>query len=94
MSIWDHGDGVDLVPPGTPDVKIRQDGAVHAVLADGVQVHRTAEGYHAAHRWCQNTYRLTSTPMTLVYADYEQSLEAGMSAEERAAVGNRFRKQQ
>lgn len=115
MSVWDnYGTGTG-VPPGTPDIRIRyvQAGpsgnpAVtytedhHVVTADGEPVHRCPE-YREAHRWAQNKYGLTSTPMTAVYADYSADFEARFApmfekdgdgvVPEVAAKPNKYRKE-
>ncbi len=93
MSIWDNNTtDSSLVRPGTPDIAIRLVSTAPptwVVRADGKQVHSTKVDYLAAHRWCQNEYGLTSTPMIAVHADYEQAL----TSEPPPPPGpNRFRK--
>jgi hypothetical protein len=79
-SIWDNSTGA-LVPAGTPQLKIRYEAGPPGeqpswvVYADEQAVHREHVGYLAAHRWAQNKYHLTSTPMTVVCQDYMEDVE-------------------
>lgn len=69
MSVWSTYQGAISLPPGTPELEIRRRDGEHVVIADGEQVHST-QFYTDAHRWCQNTYGLTSSMMLPVYQSY------------------------
>lgn len=74
MSVWDTYSGSVSLPPGTPNIEIRMGvTGLHRVVVDGATAHG-APTYRECHRWVQNEYRLTSTMMLPVYADYEASL--------------------
>lgn len=75
MSVWDNYAGATPLPQGTPELQIRAAEGSHLVYANGNLVHADPM-YEAAHRWCMNTYGLTSTQMLPVYSDYATSLPA------------------
>lgn len=70
MSVWSTYQGAISLPPGTPELEIRRRDGEHVVIADGEQVHST-QFYTDAHRWCQNTYRLTTTMALPLVGAYE-----------------------
>ena len=75
MSVWDAYQGGLSLPPGTPALEIRRVPTwAHTVLAAGQPVH-TAATYGECHLWVQNNYRLTSTMMLPVHADYAAHME-------------------
>ena len=78
MSVWNTYANGPKPPAGTPDIAIswQPDTGHHHVYADGRLVYVAEQGYYPAHRWCQNTYRLTSTMMLPVYTAYQMDLRA------------------
>lgn len=86
MSVWSAYTGTISLPPGTPDIQIRRtDSGEYEVLANGTRA-ELHPSYQDAHRWCQNTFRLTSTMMLPVYQDY-------VASSTPAATPNKYRKE-